>query len=389
MAKKKEEVPQEKGTNSKEILDNVLNQYKEDHLNRQTRVDWLISSGSLILDTYLGGGIKPSLLRMCGQNNEGKTAQSLEIMRQFLKTIPNSKGFWVVAEGRGIPDESRERCGLKLVYDPKDWDIGTIFVLESNIYELFINSVKNLVKNNTEEIKYCFVVDSIDGLTLKDDALKEITDSNMVAGVPKLSKKMLQNLSLNMFKFGHLMILISQVTASIRIDMYAPIPNRGGEFSGGNSLLHGADWIFEFQKTPKYEYFYDTPTGKWEKSKPDAKTIGKIAKVVIQKSAIETSRYHLVEYPIKFGRKPSGIWLEKEMIDRLLYLSLLVRKGSWLVWDDSFFVELQNKFPNIEKQVQGESNMTKYLEDNPEIQNFLYPKILVFSGVTFSEDDPV
>ena len=238
--KKEEAVPQQV-SGSKAILNSVLEEYKDAHLNNEKRIEWRISSGSLLLDIYLGGGLGPSLVRMCGQNNEGKTPQTLEIVRQFLITVPNSKAFWVIAEGRGLSEENKERCGLKFVYKADEWEVGTVFVLESNIYEVFINAAKRLVNDNPEDIRYCFVVDSIDGLMLQADSIKEINEDNMVAGTPKLSKKMLQNISLKMFRFGHLMILISQVTAAIKLDRYEKQPNRGGDFSGGNSLLHGAD----------------------------------------------------------------------------------------------------------------------------------------------------
>lgn len=370
---------------SKAALNSLLTskEYHDKHYNFQPRTDWTISSGSLLLDIYLGGGIKPSLIRICGQNNEGKTPQTLEIVRQFLATVPNSKAFWVIAEGRGLSEENRGRCGLKFVYKPEDWDVGTVFVLESNIYELFIQAVKNLVKENPQDIRYCFVVDSIDGLILQSDAEKEITDNNLVAGAPKLSKKMLQSLSLGMFKFGHLMILISQVTAEIQKTTFTGAvikgPNRGGEFSGGNSLLHGADWIFEFQKTTKFDYIYDTANGEWSKANPNAKTIGKVAKINLQKSSLESSRYVQVEYPIKFGRQPSGIWLEKEMVDKLIFLGLIEKKASWLKWEASLLAELKAKFPDIQEQTQGEHNMMKYLEEHPDIRDFIYPKAVAFS----------
>lgn len=383
MAKKEEQQPELSATSNK-ILAGVLNSkdYRDKHFNYEKRVDWKISTGSLLLDTYLDGGVSPSLLRVCGQNNEGKSPMVLEVVRQFLSSVKNSKTLWMLSEGR-LSKENQERCGLKFVYTPEEWDVGTVFVLESNVYELFINCVKPLIKNNEEDIRYCFVVDSIDNLILSDDAKKEITDNNMVAGAPKLSKKMMQNLGLGMFKFGHLMILVSQVTAAIKTDMYERTPNRGGDFSGGNSLLHASDWILEFQKTFRGDYIYDTPNGEWSKDNPSAKTIGKYAKVQIMKSSLEASRYHIVKYPIKFGRKPSGIWLEKEVIDKFLSLGLITRKASWLSWETSLLSELKSQFPEIKEQIQGEHSMMKYLEDNPAITNFLYPKALSFSRAVF------
>ena len=179
------------------------------------------------------------------------------------------------------------------------------------------------------------------------------------------------------------MILISQVTSSIKTDMYEKSPNRGGEFSGGNCLLHSADWILEYQRTSRRDYIYDTPNGEWSKENPHAKAIGRMAKVTLVKSAIETNRYQTIEYPIKSGRKPSGIWLEKEIIDKLMSLGLITRKGSWLSWEPSLLSDLRIQFPDIKDTIQGEHKMTEYLEENPNIRDFLYPKVLAFSKTIY------
>lgn len=355
-------------------LDGILKENKSDHYNFDERVTWKVSSGSLLLDMAIGGHFTPCLIRMCGSNGEGKTSQTLEIVRNFLATVPNSKCFWVLAEGRGLSKENIERCELKFVYSAEEWTTGTVFVLESNVYELFIKCVKTLVTDNEEKIKYCFVVDSIDGLQLKDDKAKDITENNRVAGAPALSKKMLQSLSLGMFKYGHLMILISQVTSEIKIDPYSKAPNRGGSFSGGNALLHGSDWIFEYSPSYNSDYILDNPKGKLNDGK--TKTIGKWAKVTLQKSAKETSRKQTIVYPIKFGRKPSGIWLEYEITDMLLAWDLVKKSGTaWLNFSDSILEQMKAEEIDCEKQHQGIDNLRVYLEQNPKISEFLYKKL--------------
>lgn len=289
-------------------------------------------------------------------------------------TVPNSKGFWMVAEGRGLSKENQERCGLKFVYKEEDWKVGTVFVLESNVFELFIKCVKDLVLDNPEAYRYAFVVDSVDGLQLRDDREKEITEANRVAGTPVLSKKMLQSLSLGMFKFGHLMVLLSQVTAEIKLDKYQKSANRGGDFSGGNSLLHGADWIFEYQKTGyNDDFILDKADGKLNDGK--SKPIGKWAKVIIQKSSTEASRKQLILYPIKYGKKPSGIWVEYEVIDGLLGFSLLKQDSSWLTFSDMIVASAKENGMELQPKHQGVNNLRKYLEENPQICDFLYQKV--------------
>lgn len=376
-------VPKEKDESKKltaqERLQIILEQNKTEHYNFQERADWKISTGSLLLDSAIGGSISPCLLRMCGHTNEGKTPQTLEILRNFLNAVPNSKALWMIAEGRGLSVENKERCGLAFVYSMEEWKTGTVFVLESNVFELFINMVKEVVLDNPEGIKYAFVVDSIDGLMLRSDREKAITENNKVAGVPSISKKMLQSLSLGMFKFGHLMILISQVTAEIKMDEHQKSANRGGDFSGGNSLLHGSDWIFEYQRTFPSDFILDNPDGKLNDGK--SKSIGKNAKVIIQKSAVEKSRKLKIEYPIKFGRKPSGVWLEYEVVLELMRMGLIEKNGSWLLFEKSLLAELKTTFPEIKEQLQGLNRFRIYLEENPELTKALYDKALKYAQI--------
>ena len=315
------------------------------------------------------------LLRICVANNEGKTPQTLEILRQFFNTVPNSKALWVIAEGRGLSDENRLRCGLKFVYAADEWETGTIFVLETNVFELFVNTVKTLVKDNDEHIRYAFVVDSVDGLILEADSKKEISENNKVAGTPALSKKMLQSLSLGMFKFGHLMVLLSQVTAEIKLDPYTKTPNRGGQFSGGNALLHAADFILEYQPSFACDFILNNPAGKLNDG--TTKSIGKYAKVVIQKSGLEASKKVQVNYPIKFGKRPCGIWVEYEISDMLLQWWLLKKeatKTSWLSLDTKLQEELKGLCDEVPEKIQGMNQVREFLADNPKVTDYLFDK---------------
>lgn len=375
MAKIKENKVEEQIQDSnKNILGSILKEHKEEHYNFHERIDWKISTGSLLLDCALdSGSLSPSLIRVCGGNNEGKTPLTLEICRNFLNTVENSKVIWMIAEGRGLSKENKERCDLKFTYDPNNFNVGEIFVLESNVYELFIKIVKESVLNNPNNIKYCFVVDSIDGLQLRDDRAKDITENNRVCGNAAISKKMMQSLSLGMFKYGHMMILISQVTSEVKIDPYAKTANRGGQFSGGNSLLHASDYIFEVQTSYPGDYILDTPSGKLNDGK--SKPIGKFCKVMLQKSALERSRKQLVSFPIKFGRKPSGVWLEYEIIDSLIAFDKIKKAGAWLTFSDSIVEDGKSQNLEIQKQHQGIDNLRKYLEENTVLRDFLYKKL--------------
>lgn len=372
MAKSKE--TEEVTDNSKEILKAKLTDKvnKKDHFNFEERVIWKISSGSLLLDVAMGGGIGPSLIRMAGHPNSGKTPQAIETLRNLLTAVPNSKGLWVLAEGR-LSEENRNRSGLTFVTDPEKWDVGTVFILESNVYELVIEIIKELVLNNDQKIIYGFVIDSIDGMILRGDKDKEISENIKVAGAPLLSKKMLQSLSIGMFKYGHLMVLISQVTSEIKLDPYSKTANRGGNFSGGFGLLHWSDFILEFQPVYPSDIITDIPDGKINDGR--SKPIGRNVNVVLQKSTIETSIKKKITYPIRYGKKPSGIWLGREVADLALMFEQATKAGAWINFSDTFVEEAKTTGVEIQKQHQGYANFCNYIESNPEILKYFLEKM--------------
>lgn len=355
---------------SKDILSSAMKEHKEEHHNTAIKKEWKVSTGSLLLDVATGG-VHPSLWRLTGQNNSGKTPEMLEIVRNILTNVPNSKCLWTIAEGRGLSEENRARCGLKFVTDPSEWVAGTVFILYTNIFELFIKVVKDLVKNNPEECVYAFVVDSVDGLMLRDDATKDITESNRVAGVPMLAKKMLQSLSLGMFTYGHWMGLISQVTAEIKLDPYSKSPNRGGQFSGGNSLLHGSDVIIQYEPAFAGDFILDG-AGKFNDGK--TKPIGQNVKVTMIKSIVEATRKTTVVYPIKYGRKPSGVWVEREIADMILAWGLATRGGAWITFSPALRDELKEHKIDLPEKIQGLDNLYAFFEENKDATEYLFNK---------------
>ena len=108
MARTKKETP--KGLSPNDLIKSFLKSTEKDHYNYVESYDYQVSSGSLKLDFALGGGLGPGLHRFTGLNEGGKTSEALEVMKNFLKTVPNSRGFYIKAEGR-LTKQMRERIG--------------------------------------------------------------------------------------------------------------------------------------------------------------------------------------------------------------------------------------------------------------------------------------
>ena len=69
---------------SKNVLDSLLKEHEDLHYNFDEQINWKCSTGSLLLDTATGG-IRPSMWRLCGTNNCGKTPQALEVFPRRIE----------------------------------------------------------------------------------------------------------------------------------------------------------------------------------------------------------------------------------------------------------------------------------------------------------------
>ena len=361
---------QDEGINNR--LKAFLKSNKDDHYNFEEEVHYKVSSGSLNLDFVMGGGFCPGLHRFIGMNEGGKTSEALEVMKNFLKTVKNSRGLLIKAEGR-LSKEIQERSGVDFVGDPDLWKNGNCFVFESNIFETVSELMLDLVRNNPENNKYLFILDSVDGLMPKNDACKTLSDATKVAGGAVISSVLMKKMSIALSKRGHMAIFISQVRSDIKLDPYAANKDiRQTTATGGNALLHYANWIIEFEPRYNKDLILEKPNERYDAIKN--KIIGHTAKVSIKKSTNETTN-NKVEYPIKHGRKQgTSIWREYEIIDQLLAWQFIIAKGAWITCSDQIVEELKENGLELQKQHQGMDNFRKYLEENVKITDFLFEK---------------
>ena len=174
MARTKKETP--RGLSPNDLIKSFLKSTEKDHYNYEESYDYQVSSGSLILDFELGGGLGPGLHRFTGVNEGGKTSEALEVMKNFLQTVPNSRGFYIKAEGR-LTKQMRERSGVNFVFKEDEWAAGNCFVFECNIYETVVEALRLLVGKNADDTRYCFILDSVDGLISKADTLKTFEEA--------------------------------------------------------------------------------------------------------------------------------------------------------------------------------------------------------------------
>jgi RecA/RadA recombinase len=354
---------------SSEVLSTFLKNNKEDHYNFEDDFEYKVSSGSLQLDIQLGGGFGPGLHRFCGINEGGKTSAALEVMKNFLRTVPNAKGFYIKAEGR-LSNEMKARSGVSFTIKAEDWNVGSCFVFESNIYETVVDAMRSLVANNEENIKYYFLLDAVDGLITKGDLDKTFEDSNKVAGGAVIAANFMKRMSIALAKRGHMAVFVSQVRADIKLDPYSKAPIRQTSATGGNALLHFANWILEFEARYNGDMILqDSNNKKIDLEKNPA--IGHWAKVTVKKSPNEKTNLQ-IPYPIRYGRKNgTSIWVEKELVDLLYAWEFMNRSGAWVKPSDDFLELVKDLNIEIPENFQGEKGLFKFIEENPDLIKFL------------------
>jgi RecA/RadA recombinase len=375
MSRKSKDESTEAGSilTSQEQLKSFLKQNKESHYNFEETIDYRVSSGSLIFDYKLGGGLGTGLHRFVGMNEGGKTSCALQFMKNFLDTQKDGKGFYIKAEGR-LSKEMIERSGVKFVFSEDEWVKGTCFVFESNIYETVFDALRLLVGKNDEKNRYFFLLDSVDGLIRKGDLDKTFEESQKVAGGAVIAADLMKRMSISLQKRGHICIFISQVRADIKLDPYSKAPIRQTSATGGNALLHFANWIIEFEPRFKGDLILQDEKANYDEYKNPY--IGHVVKITVKKSTNEKTN-SVIKYPIRYGRKNgTSNWIEKEIFDFLLMWNFAEQKGAWINFEEDFLNILKDAgFTDFPEKIQGSAKFENLMNDNEALKKFLFKYI--------------
>jgi len=334
---------------SKKQLENFLKKNESDHFNYHDTVHWICPTGSLIFDSELGGGYKPGAYKVNGASFAGKTHCILNCIKNALETVPNSKGLWIDAEGR-LDKDVKERAGIKFIYDPKEWEVGTCFVFQTNIFEASIDIINDLVKNNVDDHRFIMAIDSMDCLIRRDDASKKAEEAAKVGAAGLLTSLMFKKANLVLNKKGHCLFMINQLRSTIDTNQYAPKDQNASVGGGGtNAPVHAANQVWNFLGRTKGATIFDGDT-----------TLGHYCRIKISKGLKERTDVS-ISYPVKHGRKGgTSVWKEYEIIDLLLQWGFLEKKGSWINSDEELSTYLGS-----ELKTQGITKTYNLLEEDP------------------------
>jgi hypothetical protein len=228
------------------------------------------------------------------------------------------------------------RCGLPFVTKAEDWEDGTIFVFKTNIFESVINLIQKLLENNEKETYFCFIIDSMDGLILRDDYKKTFEENVKVAGTPLLTKRFFQKLGGRLSELGHLVLMTTQYSSNIEIQYTKATEKRSKQGGGGWALAHFANYAFDFSETNNSDQIKEI---KDQPVTPNNRQLGKIVKVKFTKSPNEQTNM-MVPYPVKHGVVGgSSVWREYEIFDILTQFKILNQKGAWTSIPDEAILE--------------------------------------------------
>lgn len=351
----------------KDKLDSILKQKdKKEHVyNFVPIVDYKVSSGSLKLDIEMEGGMSPGIARFSGGTESGKTSCALTFARNHQKTVQDGFVVYFKAEGR-LSDKVIERHGL---------DREKLYVVETNVYEVVIDTIRELVKNNDDNFRYFFIIDSVDGCIRKEDLSKGTEEAVKVAGGALLTSEFLKRMTLALGKLGHICVLIHQNRSKIQVNKYEKRdPNNITQSSGGNAGLHYSDWIFEFMDK-NTEDSKIRAKAREDAIDPDPKgeIVGHFCRIAFKKTPNEKTN-KIVSYPVRYGTKGGNtVWIEYEILQILQQFGFLKKSGAWFKFEDDAIEQLEAAgLKDIEKQFQGEAKALTYLSSRNDLVEYYY-----------------
>lgn len=284
--------------------------------------------------TY-GGLPLGRLVEFFGEEGGGKTTTALDIVANFQNMYPDREVLYVDAENTLDIDWAR-KIGVDVnnicLYQPK---------LDSAEY------IFQIIKEATMSGEIgLWVLDSIPCLTSENDLDKELTDSARVAGVSGILTRFAREIVGPCAKNNCMGIGINQLRDKIN----STVPGMTNT-PGGRGWRHFCTTRIQFM------------TGSYMNE--DGKTISKSAegsrKRIIQVNMVKTKSCrpdrHVGHYTIDFD---AGIDYLADLIEQAMYYDIIDKSGSWFTFVDTETGEVIFK-------LQGQNNVSQYLDEHPEI----------------------
>lgn len=369
MAKKKIDTEEEEDQidvllDSKDFKGMHLGARSGDEIEKQD----IISTGSYLLDDFLGGGFRSSMwVRFFAPPESGKTSMGLCWGKNW-QDFYEEDGVVVYfnAEGR-INYDLLKRSGISLAKDK-------FRIIDTNHSEMIWGLIEKLIYNNPKGKRYFFIVDSTDACVREQDSVgvKDIGDAEKMAGSATILSAAGKRLSLLFNRRGHFLFMCSQVRDKMS---KGPMAVQGAkDASGGNAPKFYSSLTGEIKPVWTQTYIYDSVDSEDPKTKVP---VGKMVEIKFHKTFNEKTG-QTIFYPVKFGLE-GGVWKSEESrIAGIAWGLILEKPGSRYVFTDDFYEEIKEHGCDVPQSYHGGKNIRALLDENPKIVELIFDKIKKF-----------
>ena len=284
--------------------------------------------------TY-GGIPSGRLIEFFGEEGGGKTTTALDIVANFQNMFPDREVLYVDAENTLDTDWAR-KIGV---------DVDRLILLQpktqpaEEIFQILLDATE------TGEVGL-WILDSVPCLVSINDLEKKLTDAQRVAGISGILTAFLRRIVGPCVKNECTGIFINQIRD--KINSQVPMTTT----PGGRALRHYCTIRMEFRKGA-----YIDENGKnlsRSSGTPESQQI--MVNMVKTKSCRPTR--HVGYYTINYD---NGIDYLADLIEIAIMYDIVDQKGAWYTIIDTETGEV------LKDKIQGQSNLSKFLDENPEI----------------------
>ena len=315
------------------------------------------------LDLALGGGLREgSVVAMTGDPKTGKTTTSLYFAAKAQEAGKNV--FYFNTEGRLTKENFTGIKGL---------DASKIKIIQATdnqpvvSAETFLNAIETYVKNTPD---FVAIIDSVSNMVPQDELDGEVR-GGVRAQLPRLLSMFFKRISNDVARTKAILIFVTHNIANTGGSRWSPAKLA----DCGNMLQYQAGTNMVI-----------THRGKWEESDDQGNDVGQVANWVVKTSAAGGKpNTNAVSY-IRYG---TGIDEVRELCEIANELTFIKQTGAWYTIisavgsEDKRILKLLKKHEVSDDaeakekffKFQGMARLSKFIEENKEIQDFLYDEI--------------
>ena len=314
----------------KDVLKNIEKKYGKEAIAGKIADIETISTGSLVLDDALGGGIaKGRLTEIYGTNGSSKTTLAFSICAQVQKL--GKKVAYIDME-QSVDLFYAANIGVNVDIEKKD---PTFYLSQPGSAEAGLEIIREFIKSPDIGI---VVLDSVAALVPKAVIDGEAGDAK-IGLTARLLSSMIPTMLSTAKNNGTILLFINQIRDSIGFFSGTTTP-------GGHALKFYSSQRIELARIGNVK-------GKDE----EVHSIKVKAKVVKNKIA---PPFRNCQYTVRFGEGIDGV---KELIDIAIDYNIISKKGAgWFTYGDT-------------KLGQGEENLINLFKDTPELYEEIQNKI--------------